>query len=241
MDSQKKRQSQNAQKLLFLTRRGLSFSQPILARLHSAGISCDATLRVVTAESGQPAVAIHGRESGGSVAEIGHYVGFCKTDGSPLGWLYPIKNFMPNGPHAVVVAEELVRLDMYRFETSYDLLITHHYLKRLEQGGKPKLWNDLIFYARFGTLERELWGKDKMFRGGIAPQFFQANGQPAAFPERFRQAAFKITEGVTCTKCRHCHLLEPPTALEPAAPDLAKADVAAATASGSGHAAQQHQ
>lgn len=208
MNSQKKRQSQNAQKLLFLARRGLSLSEQVLAQLHRAGISCDATLRIVTTDSGQ--VAIHGRESGGAVVEIGHYVGFCKTDGSPLGWLYPIRNFMPNGPHAVVVAEDLVRLDMYRFETSYDLLITHHHLKRSEQGGKPKLWNDLVFYARFGTLERELWGKDKIFRGGIAPQFFHANGQQAMVPQQFRHAVFKITEGVACTKCRHCHLLEPP-------------------------------
>ena len=228
MSSQKKQQSQNDQRLLFITRRGLSLSQEILSRLRSAGISCDATLKVVTTESGK--VAIHGRESGGAIDEIGHYVGFCKPNGTSLGWLYPIRNFMPNGPHAVVVAEELVRLDMYRFQTSYDLLITHHSLKRLEEGGRLRLWNELIFFARFGTLERELWGKDKMFRGGIAPQFFQANGQPASFPERFRHPVFKITEGVTCTKCGHCHLLEPPSAADTPAVDLATLDVTAATA-----------
>jgi len=227
VNSQTKRQSPNAQRLLFLARRGLSLSEQILARLHSAGISCDATLRVVTTDSGE--MAIHGRESGGAVAEIGHYVGFCKPDGSALGWLYPIRNFMPNGPHAVVVAGELVRLDMYRFETSYDLLITRHWLKRLNHGQKPKLWNELVFYARFGTLERELWGKDKMFRGGIAPQFFQANGQQAVIPQQFHHAVLKMTEAVTCTKCHHCHLLEPPIAGTQRDLGLSEAEVALAT------------
>ena len=36
---------------------------------------------------------------------------------------------MPNGLHAILVAKgPIVRLDMYRFETSYDLLITNHTL-----------------------------------------------------------------------------------------------------------------
>jgi hypothetical protein len=135
---------------------------------------------------------------------------------------------MPNGPHAVAVTEELVRLDMYRFETSYDLLITHHSLKRVGDG-RPKLWNDVIFYARFGTLERELWGKDKMFRGGIAPEFFSPNGEPAVVPPQFRHAVFMITEAVTCTNCRHCHLLVPPTA-DAQTPAAEETTIAAATA-----------
>ena len=56
---------------------------------------------------------------------------------------------------------------MYRFETSYDLLITRHTLVTREDKPKPKLETKMLFFHRFGILERELWGKDKMFRGAV--------------------------------------------------------------------------
>ncbi|HEX8797134.1 MAG TPA: hypothetical protein VF772_00915 [Terriglobales bacterium] len=40
---------------------------------------------------------IRDQESGGAVNDIGHYVRFCKEDGSALNRLQPVKNFMPNG------------------------------------------------------------------------------------------------------------------------------------------------
>jgi hypothetical protein len=55
---------------------------------------------------------------------------------------------------------------MYCFETSYDLLITSHALLREDGKPKPKLETELVFFHRFGTLERELWGKDEIFCGG---------------------------------------------------------------------------
>ena len=79
-----------------------------------------------------------------------------------------------------------------------------------ERKQKPKIDTSLIFFHRFGILDRELWGKDKMFRGGIAPQFFMSNGSEAKVPHVFQQAVYKMTEAVTCTKCKHQHLLEPP-------------------------------
>ena len=68
-------------------------------------------------------------------------------------------------------------------------------------------------------LERELWGKDKMFRGAVAPQFFMSNGSEARVPHLYQQAVFKMTEAVTCTKCKHQHLLQPPS-LEMSVADL---------------------
>ncbi|HEX8895323.1 MAG TPA: hypothetical protein VF783_18495 [Terriglobales bacterium] len=52
------------------------------------------------------------------------------------------------------------------------MLITSHTLAPEEGKPTPKLETKLIFFHRFGVLERELWGKDKMFRGAVAPQFF---------------------------------------------------------------------
>jgi len=46
---------------------------------------------------------------------------------------------MPNGLHAILVARgPVVRLDMYRFETSYDLLITSHHLVAEEGKQNPR-------------------------------------------------------------------------------------------------------
>ena len=56
-----------------------------------------------------------------------------------LNWLQPVKHFRPNGLHAILLAKgPIVRLDMYRFETSYDLLITSHTLAPEEaKAGAP--------------------------------------------------------------------------------------------------------
>jgi len=141
-----------------------------------------------------------------------------------------VKNFMPNGLHAILVAKgPIVRLDMYRFETAYDLLITSHALVTEEDKSKPKLETKLIFFYRFGVLERGLWGKDKMFRGAVAPQFFMSNGSEARVTHLYQQAIFKMTEAVTCTKCKHQHLLEPPS-LEVSVADLESVRVSAAVA-----------
>jgi len=78
------------------------------------------------------------------------------------------------------------------------------------------------------VLERELGGKDKIFRGAVAPQFFMSNGSEARVPHLYQQAVFKMTEAVTCTKCKH-HLLEPPS-LEMSVADLESVKVSAAVA-----------
>jgi hypothetical protein len=137
---------------------------------------------------------------------------------------------LPHGLHAILLAKgPIVRLDMYRFETAYDLLITSHALAPEEGTPKPKLKTKLIFFHRFGVLDRELLGKDKMFRGAVAPQFFMSNGSEARVTPLYQQAIFKMTEAVTCTKCKHQHLLEPPS-LEVSVADLESVKVSAAVA-----------
>ena len=94
---------------------------------------------------------------------------------------------------------------------------------------KPNLETRIIFFHRFGVWERELWGKEKMFRGAVAPQFFMSNGSEARVPHLYQQAVFKMTEAVTCTKRKHQHLLEPPS-LEMSVADLESVKVSAAVA-----------
>src|SRR5215467_2039165 len=161
-----------SQQLELIARRGLTLPEPTLTRLRTVGIWCEANLTVQRRDQDW---LIRGQESGGAVNDIGRYVGFCKEDGSALSWLQPVKNFMPNGLHAILLAKgPIVRLDMYRFETAYDLLITSHALVTEEDKPKPKLETKLIFFHRFG--------------------FFMSNGSEARVTHLYQQAIFKMTE-----------------------------------------------
>jgi hypothetical protein len=99
---------------------------------------------------------------------------------------------------------------MYRYETSYDLLITRHWLHSEGERGRPRLAYETLFLARFGVLEWELWGKDKKYRGSVAPRFLDRSGSEIALPEAYRVAVFKLTESVTTIGCKQPNLLEAP-------------------------------
>ena len=82
-----------SQQLELIARRGLTLPEPTLTRLRTVGIWCDANLTVQRRDQDW---LIRGQESGGAVNDMGHYLSFCKEDGSALNWLQPVKNFMPN-------------------------------------------------------------------------------------------------------------------------------------------------
>ena len=94
---------------------------------------------------------------------LGHYVGFVGVDGCAVPWLQRVQNFLPNGMHAVIVGDEFVRVEMFRFENTYDLLITTHWLER-KDGRRAELRSAILFLGRNGFLGTELWGKDAAFR-----------------------------------------------------------------------------
>jgi hypothetical protein len=96
---------------------------------------------------------------------------------------------------------------MFRYDHTYDLLITHHLLGAVD-GRRPDLRSQILFLGRNGTLNTELWGKDAAFRGGAIPHFFTRSGERGAVEPQWMDAALKITEAVCCPGCRHCHLLE---------------------------------
>ena len=55
---------------------------------------------------------------------IGHYVGFAIVESKPALWSQRIPTVTPNAIHRKVVASALIRFEMYRFQTAYDLLIS---------------------------------------------------------------------------------------------------------------------
>ncbi|MGA9720333.1 MAG: hypothetical protein WBQ79_18795 [Acidobacteriaceae bacterium] len=75
---------------------------------------------------------------------------------------------MPNGTHAVVIEREMVRVEMFRYERTYDLLITRHWLEA-RKAKRPELRSELLYLGRRGTLPTELWGRTPRFEEERGP------------------------------------------------------------------------
>lgn len=193
-------------RLTTMARRGLTFPGETREQIRKTGIRCRPQLEIVYQQRANQ-WKLRGEESGGAVALLGHYVGFVGSQGNPMPWLQRVQNFLPNGVHAITIASELVRVEMFRYECTYDLLITRHSLQG-EESKRPTLRNEILFLGRNGTLDTELWGKDADFRGGARPHFFTRSGEQGMPELVWTEASLKITEAVCCVGCRHCHLLE---------------------------------
>ena len=196
-------------RLTTIARRGLAFPAETREQMRKTGIRCRPQLEIVYQQRANQ-WKLRGEESGGAVALLGHYVGFVDGQGKALSWLQRVQNFLPNGVHAVVIASELVRVEMFRFENTYDLLITKHWLD-LKKGRRPELRSGILFLGRNGSLETELWGNDAAFRGGAMPHFLTRSGELGSPDSAWIDATLKVTEAVCCTGCRHNHLLEAAT------------------------------
>ncbi|RSL14698.1 hypothetical protein EDE15_0160 [Edaphobacter aggregans] len=193
-------------KLATMALRGLTLPEPTRKEIRKTGIYCRATIQLVYQQQSRR-WALRGEEAGGAVASIGHYVGFTGADGQPLPCTQRIQNFMPNGVHVVIITPELCRLEMFRYENTYDVLITRHTLSP-HQDTRPQIESKIVFFRRAGTLTTELWGKDSAFRGGARPRFFKKNGEEELPPATVLDALLKVTEAVCCVGCKHSHLLE---------------------------------
>jgi hypothetical protein len=191
-----------------LALRGLRLPSAAIKQLQQTGIYCEPSISIEHQHLAQKYV-IRGVESGGAVAQVGHYVGFVDTNGQEIPWLQRIHAVGRNGLHAVVVAPQFVRLQMFRTEQTYDLLITEHHLEIPAEDRRPALRNKIIFHGIHGTLALELWGEDKDFSGQVAPAFFTRSGEPLLIPDVFRDAVCRITVAACCVGCQHCHLLQP--------------------------------
>jgi hypothetical protein len=159
---------------------------------------------------------LRGVESGGAVADLGAYSSFTDEQGNALAWLQRVDTVGVNGVHAIVVAPALVRIEMLRVQRTYDVLITRHGLRGVGQNQRPRLESSILFYGRRGTLEMELWGKDAAFRGAVCPAFYSRTGEALSVPVEFQDALTRISAAVCCVGCRHCHLLQPGSAVRAA-------------------------
>jgi hypothetical protein len=155
---------------------------------------------------------VRGLESGGAVGDLGRYVTFAREDGQPIECLHPVEAIGVNGPHAVVVAPVLVRIEMLRKSQTYELLITQHRPANASNGKRPALETKALFRGIHGRLELDLTGKDKNQAGAVLPTFYSLAGEEVTIPERFHEAIRAMTKAVNCIACSHSHFVRAPKA-----------------------------
>jgi hypothetical protein len=189
-----------------LALRGLRLPSIALKGLQRAGIYCQPAISIQFQQAAQD-YAIRGVESGGAVAQIGAYCGFVGDAGSPLPVLQAVHVLGVNGLHGTVLSPSLVRVQMLRAVTTYELLLTRHLLVHVEGKARPRLQNSVLFHAKHGVLDMELWGRDGRLRGMVIPVFYNRSGEQITFPDRFHDAVLRVVAGTSCVGCRHNHLL----------------------------------
>jgi hypothetical protein len=193
-----------------LAQHGLTLPEAALRALRKRGIYCQSFLTLEFQRQLRRYV-LRGTESGGAVADMGRYCAYLNSTGEPMSWLQPIDSLGVNGRHAVVIAPELVRLDMLRIGRTYELAITAHNLMVIPGNVRPRMGSRLLFRGQQGTLAVELWKPaNNDLRGEIAPVFYTAAGEVRQLPTQFEDAVRKVTGALSCVGCKHCHIATAP-------------------------------
>jgi hypothetical protein len=104
---------------------GLRLSRGALGVLRERGIFAQSAVSLEHQHLAKCYV-IRGLESGGAAGDVGHYVTFAREDGRPAEYFCLVETIGVNGPHAVVLAPVLVRIEMLRKASTYELLISQH-------------------------------------------------------------------------------------------------------------------
>jgi hypothetical protein len=191
-------------------RYGLPLPQQTLRALEKRGIYCQPSVSIEHQHLARRYV-LRGVESGGAVADMGRYCAWLDMDGNPAPWLQQIDSISGNGRHAIVIAPELVRIEVLRIGHTYELAITRLWLKFEEGHTRPSIATAPVFRGHQGTLAVELWNaENKALRGTIAPVFYTAAGEVLNLPNRFEEAIRKITSAVACLGCKHTHIAVAP-------------------------------
>jgi hypothetical protein len=189
---------------------GLRLSRGALQVLRECGIFAQSSVSLEHQHLAKCYV-VRGLESGGAAGDVGHYVTFAQEDGQPAECFCPVQTIGLNGPHAVVLATVLVRIEMLRKASTYELLITQHRPGQVCNGTRPRLESKILFCGVHGRLELDLSEKDKARAGTVLPAFCSRGGEEVGIPGRFRSAVRAVTAAVHCTGCSHSHYTKLPT------------------------------
>lgn len=190
---------------------GLRLPILTLRKLQDSGIYCVPTLSIVRQRTTQRYL-IRAQECGGAVADLGCYCGYSTDTGTSLGWFQRVDTIGVNGLHSRALCPALARIQVLRVQHTYDLLITKHELQMGAEARRPTLCNTILFYQRQGTLELDLWAKNRDLRGSVIPLFYDRGGDQVPIPSDFTDAVRRAVAGATCCGCDHSHLLTAPQA-----------------------------
>jgi len=185
---------------------GISLGRSALRALEKRGIHCQTSISVEHQHLAKRYV-LRGIESGGAVSDMGRYCAYLDGGGLPNPWLQPIDSISGNGRHAIVVAPEFVRIDMFRIGRTYELTITRHTLQTEEGRSKPHIASALLFRGREGTLSLDLWApENRALRGTLTPSFHSEAGELREIPKSFEDAVKRVTNALNCLACKHVHV-----------------------------------
>ena len=106
-----------------------------------------------------------------------------------------------------MLAPAIASIEMFRYEHTYELLITRYRIVEDGEEKRPKAASEQVFRGWQGQLPLDLVTKDKALAGTIAPEFFDRAGEPRQLPAKFVKPVQAITKAVNCLKCSHAHLL----------------------------------
>ena len=193
---------------------GLRLAKRVWRSFAEAGIFAPAQVSLEHQHLAQRYV-VRGIEAGGAVAAIGHYVTFAGTDGEPLRYLHPLDSVGVNGVHAAVVAQTLVRVEVFRTGHTYQVLISKHAAGEIRNGRRPSIETEVLFKGLDGYLNLELWGRDRARAGSALPQFYTPGGELMEIPAAFESAILGATRGAVCIGCRHSHYLVADSSVPP--------------------------
>lgn len=132
---------------------GLRLSRIALRVLRERGISAHSSVSLEHQHWAKGYV-VRGVESGGAAGDVGHFVTLAQEDGQPAECFCPVETIGVNGPHAVVLAPVLVRAEMLRKASTYELLITHHRPSPASNGTRPQLESKILCGAFLGAATR---------------------------------------------------------------------------------------
>ena len=188
---------------------GLRLSRGALRVLRERGVFAQSSVSLEHQHLAKCYV-VRGLESGGAAGDVGHYVTFAREDGRPAEYFSPVETIGVNGPHAVALATVLVRIEMLRKASTYELLITQHRPGQVSNGTRPRLESKILFRGVHGRLELDLSEKHKARAGTVLPAFCSRGGEEVGIPRRFRSAVRAVTAAVHCTGCSHSHYTKLP-------------------------------
>ena len=145
---------------------GLALPQATLHALKKRRICCQ-TFVTLEYQLGPKRYVLRGTESGGAVEDMGHYCAFLDATGEPIPWLQPIDSLAVNGRHAVVIAPELVRIEMLRVGRTYELILLFNLIMLLGST-RPRIGSALSGPPGTGV---ELWKAANRAARELSPVF----------------------------------------------------------------------